>query len=142
VVTAADSRSEDRLTYLGSGRTLPGEAGSTSPFPLAYTPADENNWRSILFSDGTVESGLLSEPGALVTAPGAFTFSPIGVAASFYFLWVFSGVGSPAGAVRVMACKDSATIRRSIFLLSTYNMFIYIPLIMICMLGHSLLPNL
>ncbi len=137
-----DAEHEDRLTYLGDGRTLPSEGDAGQPFPLAFTPADENNWRSMLFSDGSVESGLLSEPGALVTAPGAFNFSPLGVAASFYFLWVFSGVGSPAGAVRVMACKDSATIRRSIFLLSTYNMFIYIPLIMICIMGHSLLPNL
>jgi len=69
-------------------------------------------------------------------------FVPIGLAFSFFALWVLTGVGSPAGMVRVMACKNAGTIRRAIYLLSIYNIFIYIPLIIICICGKSLIPDL
>jgi SSS family solute:Na+ symporter/sodium/pantothenate symporter len=41
-----------------------------------------------------------------------------------------------------MACQDTNTIRRSIVLLSTYNLWIYLPLIVICICARSLMPNL
>jgi SSS family solute:Na+ symporter/sodium/pantothenate symporter len=69
-------------------------------------------------------------------------FLPLGLAFSFFFVWTFSGLGSPAGTVRIMACKDTATIRRSISLLSTYNFLIYVPLIVICICGRAMIPNL
>lgn len=69
-------------------------------------------------------------------------FLPLGLAFSFFGLWVLTGVGSPAGMVRVMACKNAGTIRRAIYLLSVYNIFIYIPLILICICGRSLIPDL
>jgi SSS family solute:Na+ symporter/sodium/pantothenate symporter len=64
------------------------------------------------------------------------------LALSFFFLWTFGGLGSPPGMVRIMACKDSRTIRRSIIVLSVYNAFIYIPLIMICICGRALIGDL
>jgi SSS family solute:Na+ symporter/sodium/pantothenate symporter len=67
---------------------------------------------------------------------------PFGLAISFFFMWVYAGLGSPAGTVRVMACKDTHTIRRSIVLLGGYNMCIYIPLILICVCGRALVPDL
>lgn len=69
-------------------------------------------------------------------------FLPLSLAFSFFFLWVFTGIGSPAGMVRVMACKNAGTIRRAIYLLSIYNLFIYIPLIIICICGRALIPDL
>lgn len=69
-------------------------------------------------------------------------FLPLTLAISFFFTWVYGGIGSPSALVRVMACKNTATIRRSVFLLSIYNSFIYIPLIMICVCGRALIPNL
>jgi SSS family solute:Na+ symporter/sodium/pantothenate symporter len=81
-----------------------------------------------------------------VFGPGYATdgrqFLPLGLAFSFFFVWVFSGLGSPAGMVRIMASKDTPTIRRSIFLLAGYNSFIYLPLIAICVCGRALLPDL
>lgn len=56
-------------------------------------------------------------------------FLSVGVAASYFFLWVFTGVGSPASLTRLMASEDSPSIRRSIVVLSLYNMCIYLPLI-------------
>ena len=69
-------------------------------------------------------------------------FLPVTLAISFFCNWVFSGVGSPAGMVRIMACKDTETIRRSIYLLSFYNGLIYIPLVVICVCGRALIPDL
>ncbi|MES2793684.1 MAG: sodium:solute symporter [Planctomycetota bacterium] len=69
-------------------------------------------------------------------------FLPLSLAISFFVLWVYSGLSSPAGMVRIMACDSTQTLRRSIFLLSIYNCFIYIPLIIICICGRTLFPNL
>lgn len=74
--------------------------------------------------------------------PAKHEFMPLGLAFSFFFVWVFAGLGSPAGMVRIMACKSTGTIRRSIFLLSSYNAFIYLPLIIICICGRALIPDL
>ncbi len=68
-------------------------------------------------------------------------FLPLGLAASMFGLWVFTGLGSPAGMVRIMACKDTGTIRRSIYLLAIYNAGIYLPLVVICVCGRALLPD-
>jgi sodium/pantothenate symporter len=70
------------------------------------------------------------------------TFLPLGLAVSFFFVWVYAGMGSPAGMVRVMASKSSQTIRKSIFLLAVYNMLIYLPLIVICICGRAVIPDL
>jgi sodium/pantothenate symporter len=69
-------------------------------------------------------------------------FLPLGLAVSFFFVWVYSGLGSPAGIVRIMASKSTQHIRRSIFMLNAYNMCIYIPLVLICVCGRALFPEL
>ncbi|MBL9124695.1 MAG: sodium:solute symporter [Planctomycetaceae bacterium] len=81
-----------------------------------------------------------------VFGPGYATdgraFLPISLGFSFFIVWTFGGMGSPAGLVRVMASKDTATIRRSIIVLALYNMVIYLPLIMICIAARAIMPNL
>jgi SSS family solute:Na+ symporter/sodium/pantothenate symporter len=69
-------------------------------------------------------------------------FLPISLAFSFFWIWVFAGLGSPAGIVRIMACRSTLNIRRSIYLLGLYNAFIYIPLAMIAICGRALIPDL
>lgn len=86
-----------------------------------------------------------SAEGTDAAAPAVVShreFMPLGLAFSFFFVWVFAGLGSPAGIVRLMASKSTGTIRRSIYLLGVYNLFIYIPLIMICICGRALDFNL
>jgi SSS family solute:Na+ symporter/sodium/pantothenate symporter len=73
--------------------------------------------------------------------PGKVAFLPLGVAISFFFVWPIGGIGTPAGMVRVMACNSTDTMRRSIVLLALYNLLIYIPLILICISGRALMPN-
>lgn len=80
-----------------------------------------------------------SGPGR--TAEGV-PFLPLGLAISYFFVWPWAGLGAPAGIVRVMACKDTDTMRRSIVLLNLYNLMIYLPLIVICICARSIFPNL
>lgn len=75
-------------------------------------------------------------------APGVHQFLPVGLALSYFFLWVFTGVGSPASLVRLMASEDSGSIRRSIVVLSIYNMCIYLPLIGVAIAARALMPSL
>jgi SSS family solute:Na+ symporter/sodium/pantothenate symporter len=84
-----------------------------------------------------------SAPGYIAGAESELhQFLPLGLAFSFFWIWVFVGVGTPASMVRVMACRDTATIRRSVVLLAVYNMLIYIPLLVICIAARSLMPSL
>lgn len=69
-------------------------------------------------------------------------FLPLTMAISFFCFWPYAGMASPASVVRIMACKDTAVLRQSIFLLAIYNMCIYLPLIAICMCAKALLPAL
>ena len=69
-------------------------------------------------------------------------YLPLGLAISFFWVWVLTGVGSPAGMVRIMASKSTEVIRKSIFLLSGYNYLIYLPLVVICICGRALIPDL
>jgi SSS family solute:Na+ symporter/sodium/pantothenate symporter len=75
--------------------------------------------------------------------PGAGRdFHPIGLAFSFFVMWAISGMGQPSTIVRLMATKDSRTLRYSILYLTIYNALIYIPLILIFICARSILPGL
>jgi SSS family solute:Na+ symporter/sodium/pantothenate symporter len=69
-------------------------------------------------------------------------FHTVGLALSYFFVFIFSGLGSPAGMVRVMATRSAATLRRAVVLLSVYNLGIYLPLVVICVAARSVLPRL
>lgn len=69
-------------------------------------------------------------------------FLPLSLAFSFFVVWIWGGVGAPAGLVRLMASQNTNVIRKSIYVLSVYNLGIYLPLIVICVCGRALLPDL
>ncbi|MDZ4783116.1 MAG: sodium:solute symporter [Planctomycetia bacterium] len=69
-------------------------------------------------------------------------FLPVSLAVSMFVIWIFGGVATPAGLVRLMASKDTATLRRSVLVLSLYNCCIYIPLIVICIAARGIMPDL
>lgn len=77
-----------------------------------------------------------------VYGPGRGGFLPVAVAGSMFLFWNFAGMGVPASLVRVMAGKDSRTLRRSIVMLAVYNALIYLPLILIAICGRALVPDL
>ncbi|WP_422930599.1 sodium/pantothenate symporter [Singulisphaera sp. PoT] len=75
--------------------------------------------------------------------PGAGReFHTVGLAVSFFFMWAITGMGQPSTLVRLMAFRDSRTLRWSIIYLTLYNICIYIPLIFIFVAARSILPNL
>lgn len=84
--------------------------------------------------------GFAAGPGFSTTTGREFL--PPTLALSYFVVWVFGGVGMPTGMVRVMATKDSRTLRRSIVLLSIYNLLIYLPLLVICISARSVFPTL
>lgn len=100
----------------------------------ASRTAVDNAGITYAYGPGLVKSG--------AAAAGAAAFLPLGLAVSYFFVWIYGGMASPASVVRVMACKDTATLRRSIFVLAVYNTLIYIPLIFICIVARAIMPNL
>lgn len=69
-------------------------------------------------------------------------FLPFSLAVSFFLFWPATGFASPASVTRIMACKDTATLRQSVLLLCVYNLGIYLPLICICICARALIPDL
>jgi len=75
-------------------------------------------------------------------SPDGRQFLPLSLAISMFFHWVFTGIGSPPSIVRLMASHDTPTLRRSICVLSLYNMFIYLPIIAIAISARAILADL
>lgn len=80
-----------------------------------------------------------SGPGPSPSEDGGFL--PICLAISFFFMWTFSGAGQPSNMVRLMAFRDSATLRKAIFTMSIYYSLIYFPLVIIFCCARVLLPG-
>ena len=80
---------------------------------------------------------------AIAFGPGlGRDFLPLSLAISFFIFWPATGFASPASVTRIMACKDTGTLRRSIVILCIYNLGIYLPLICVCLCARALLPDL
>lgn len=69
-------------------------------------------------------------------------FLPFGMAISFFFMWAISGTGQPQYMVRLMAFKDSKTLRRAIITVTIYYGLIYFPLVIIFCYSRILLPGM
>lgn len=86
------------------------------------------------------------QQGVYLTGPGPSQsrtagFLPISLAISFFFMWTFSGAGQPSNMVRLMAFRDSRTLRRAIFTVSIYYSLIYFPMVIIFCCARVLLPG-
>src|SRR3954466_5597332 len=89
------------------------------------------------------QAGIAQTDPGFAFGPGAGrAFHPLGLAISFFFMWAITGMGQPSTLVRLMAFRDSRTLRYSIIYLTIYNALIYIPLIFIFVAARSILPNL
>lgn len=83
-----------------------------------------------------------TDPG-FAFGPGAGRdFHPIGLAFSFFVMWAITGMGQPSTLVRLMAFRDSRTLRYAIMYLTVYNAVIYVPLVFIFVAARSILPDL
>src|SRR5437899_877503 len=78
---------------------------------------------------------------ALTTGPGPGNFLPPGLAVSFFFLWTLGAMGQPVGMVRLMACRDTPTLRSSLFMIGFYYALIYMPLVIAFICARALYPT-
>jgi sodium/pantothenate symporter len=88
-----------------------------------------------------------ARPGVYVTAPGPDAnkmdgMLPMSLAFSMFFYWAISGTGQPSSMVRLMAFKDTRTLRISIASVAMYFSFIYFPLVVIFCCSRLLLPGM
>lgn len=150
-----------RLFRVTKGRVIP--AGETEIAGVEIleivTPADINR---ILNANSTRLNGSLQisgielapyayggdgRPGVYVTGPGpdparADGFLPLSLAISFFFMWAISGSGQPSNMVRLMAFKDTLTLRRSMFTVAIYYSAVYFPLVIIFCCARVLMPGM
>jgi sodium/pantothenate symporter len=105
-------------------------------FPLAMNAAGSINTGTMAGITQTGDDSYAFGPGA------QRAFHPIGLAVSFFVMWAISAMGQPSTLVRLMAFRDTRTLRWSIIYLTLYNLMIYIPLIMIFVCARQILPNL
>lgn len=77
----------------------------------------------------------------LVTGPGPDGYLSIGMAVSFFFLYSIGLMGQPVGMVRLMACRDTPTLRRSLFMIGFYYALIYLPLVVTFLCARALFPD-
>jgi sodium/pantothenate symporter len=74
----------------------------------------------------------------LITGPGPDSFLGPGLAVSYFFLWTIGSMGQPVGMVRLMACRDTPTLRRALFMIGFYYALIYLPLVVTFVCARAL----
>jgi sodium/pantothenate symporter len=77
----------------------------------------------------------------LITGPGPDNYLMPGLAVSFFFLWTIGAMGQPVGMVRLMACRDTPTLRTSLFMIGIYFALIYMPLVVAFVCARALYPT-
>jgi sodium/pantothenate symporter len=104
-------------------------------FPLALL------WSGGL--DAATMAGVSQAGPGFAAPPGADrNFLPPSLAFSFFCMWSIAGMGQPATLVRLMAFRDTRTLRHAMLLLAVYNTLIYLPLVFIFVCARAILPGL
>src|SRR5207253_890124 len=75
---------------------------------------------------------------SLLTGPGPDNYLGPGLAMSFFLLWTLGSMGQPVGMVRLMACRDTPTLRRALFMIGLYYLLIYFPLVIAFVCARAL----
>jgi SSS family solute:Na+ symporter/sodium/pantothenate symporter len=85
--------------------------------------------------------------GVYLRPPGphdtrAIGFLSLGMAFSFFAFWPFGGSGQPSNMVRLMAFRNTRTLKLSIVTVAIYYSFLYFSLVMIFCCAKVLLPGM
>ena len=88
-----------------------------------------------------------AQQGAYVYPPGphptnAAGFLPLSLAFSFFVFWPFGAAGQPSNMVRLMAFRNTQTLKLSIATVTIYFSFIYFALVIIFCCARVLLPGM
>lgn len=121
-----------QATADGMKQTDPGFAFGPGVEIRETTPPPE------LPPDGTVAEPSANEAGTVTV----YHFHTLTLAFSFFVMWAISGAGQPSTLVRLMAFRNTKTLRYSIIYLTIYNAIVYVPLILIFVCARSILPGL
>lgn len=89
----------------------------------------------------SVGDGKANDKGQAAT-PASTGFLPLSLAISFFFMWAISGSGQPSTMVRLMAFRNTRTLRLAIVTVAVYYSLIYFPLIVIFCCSRLLLPGM
>lgn len=93
--------------------------------------------------DAATHAGVQAAGPGFAFAPGAGReFLPLTMAFSFFCMWSIAGMGQPATLVRLMAFRDTKTLRHAMALLAVYNTLIYLPLVFISICARPILGTL
>lgn len=89
------------------------------------------------------------QPGVYIRPPGPQAdakqpggFLPVTLAFSFFLFWPFGGAGQPSNMVRLMAFKDTRTLKLSLVTVTIYFSFIYFALVVIFCGARVLMPGM
>jgi SSS family solute:Na+ symporter/sodium/pantothenate symporter len=93
---------------------------------------------------GGTAAGVRAVGPGFAFAPGGEgrEFLPLGLAFSFFSMWSIAGMGQPATLLRLMAFRDTKTLRHAMFLLVVYNALIYVPIVFIFVCARAIFPDL
>ena len=69
-------------------------------------------------------------------------FLALGTAFSFFVFWAFATGGQPGNLVRLMAFKDTGTLRRAMVTVSVYFSVVYFTLVVVFCCGRVLMPGM
>ncbi|HEV3116280.1 MAG TPA: hypothetical protein VGY58_04455, partial [Gemmataceae bacterium] len=78
---------------------------------------------------------------SLLTGPGPDNYLGPGLAISYFMLWTLGSMGQPVGMVRLMACRDTPTLRRALFMIGIFYALIYMPLVIAFVCARALYPT-
>ena len=87
-----------------------------------------------------IEGVYLRPPGPDPAKAGGFL--ALGMAFSFFVFWPFGGAGQPSNMVRLMAFRDTKTLRMSIITVAIYFSVIYFSLVVIFCCAKVLIPGM
>ena len=87
-----------------------------------------------------VEGTYLRPPGPSDTR--AIGFLSLGMAFSFFAFWPFGGSGQPSNMVRLMAFRNTRTLKLSIVTVAIYYSFLYFSLVIIFCCAKVILPGM
>jgi|GEM_PF-1545791 Na+/pantothenate symporter len=79
--------------------------------------------------------------GDLISALVPSAFLLLGIAFSFSIMWPFSSAGQPSGMVRLMAFKDTPSLKRALVLVAFYYTLTYFSLMVIFICARATFPT-
>lgn len=147
---------EGRLVRLAEPVVLASAAGQTAPVKaLELTtpweieremPKAKAMATAVVVEETPYAHGA-GEAGSYLAAPGPDDSEPLGYltwmsALSFFFFWAFATCGQPGNMVRLMAFKETRTLRYAIVTVALYFSFIYFTLVVVFCCGRTLLSGM